>query len=429
MPATILKKLLPAPVVAGLAKTLEQWGIRDRVGRTIHGFNPETGLAVDVAVYYPDNVAKLYQLTQWLPVFENHPDDLRFGLVVRNYNAYLELKGKTSLPIAHVPNFPDLMELYRVSTFTAVVYVNNGVGNFQSLTVPELVHVHVNHGESDKICMVSNQVKAYDRVFVAGEAAVQRHRAALSEFNTDLLVRVGRPQLDEHPAPSLAESTRTTIMFAPTWAGEDEANNYTSMETMGAAIAAACLAQPNVRFIYKPHPRVLDSSDARISENNARVVTAIERAVKEDPSAGHAVLMKGDILALFPRTDVLISDVSSVALDFLYLRPEMPIIMTDRRDDIKQLRIDAPLSVATEVITPSNVEKAAAIIAGVLAHDEHAEHRHQLREFYFDNVRSGESTNRFFNALREAMTTHRADMERARDLARRGTGPQLQAKG
>jgi CDP-glycerol glycerophosphotransferase (TagB/SpsB family) len=201
------------------------------------------------------------------------------------------------------------------------------------------------------------------------------------------------------------------------------------MEKMGALIAQACLEQPNVRFIYKPHPRVLDSNDSRITENNSRIVAAIERAARQDPSAGHAVHMKGDILALFPRIDVLISDVSSVALDFLYLRPEKPIIMTDRRDDVEQLRIDAPLSVATEVITPSNIQKASEIVAKVLSSDEHIEHRHQLREFYFDNVRSGESTARFFDALRAAMTTHRADMERARDLARRGTGPQLKAKG
>ena len=77
------------------------------------------------------------------------------------------------------------MDLYRVSSMQAIVYVNNGVGNFQSLAVTDLVHVHVNHGESDKVCMVSNQVKAYDRVFVAGEAAVQRHLAA-QEIGTQI---------------------------------------------------------------------------------------------------------------------------------------------------------------------------------------------------------------------------------------------------
>ena len=30
-----------------------------------------------------------------------------------------------------------------------------------------MLHVHVNHGESDKLSQLLNQVKAYDRVLVA----------------------------------------------------------------------------------------------------------------------------------------------------------------------------------------------------------------------------------------------------------------------
>ena len=198
-----LKAAIPAPIRDGVAIVLDALHIRKRFVDGPMGFDLALGLPVDVAVYFPDNMAKAYQLTQWLPVLENHPSDLTFGLVVRKIPVFQELRELTKLPIAYVPTFADVMELYRVSPFKAIMYVNNGVGNFQSLTVAELAHIHVNHGESDKICMVSNQVKAYDRVFVAGEAAVLRHRAALSEFNEEVLVRVGRPQLDENPAPAV----------------------------------------------------------------------------------------------------------------------------------------------------------------------------------------------------------------------------------
>ena len=253
-----LKAAIPAPVRDGIAIVLDALHIRKRFVDGPMGFDPATGLSVDVAVYFPDNMSKAYQLIQWLPVLEDHPSDLTFGIVVRKISIYLELKTLTKLPIAYVPTFADVMELYRVSQFKAVMYVNNGVGNFQSLTVAELAHIHVNHGESDKICMVSNQVKAYDRVFVAGQAAVLRHRAALSEFNEEVLVRVGRPQLDENPAPSIPESTRRTVLYAPTWEGEDEANNYTSMEELAPYIIDAILAQENIRVVYKPHPRIAD---------------------------------------------------------------------------------------------------------------------------------------------------------------------------
>ena len=73
-----------------------------------------------------------------------------------------------------VRRLADLLALYD-GWATWSIYVNNGVTNFQSLSAWTMLHVHVNHGESDKVCMVTNQAKAYDRVFVAGEAAEQRH--------------------------------------------------------------------------------------------------------------------------------------------------------------------------------------------------------------------------------------------------------------
>jgi len=421
-----LKAAIPAPIRDGVAIVLDALHIRKRFVDGPMGFDLALGLPVDVAVYFPDNMAKAYQLTQWLPVLENHPSDLTFGLVVRKIPVFQELRELTKLPIAYVPTFADVMELYRVSPFKAIMYVNNGVGNFQSLTVAELAHIHVNHGESDKICMVSNQVKAYDRVFVAGEAAVLRHRAALSEFNEEVLVRVGRPQLDDNPAPSVPESTRRTVLYAPTWAGEDEANNYTSMEFMAPAIIDAILAQPNIRVIYKPHPRIADANDDQIRKNHKYVLRAIRQASAKDSLAGHQVREAGDILAIFPRVDLLISDVSSIALDFLYLRTEAPIVLTDRRNDIAQLQIDSPLSAATPVLTKDNIKDASAIIAEVLSKDEFVQERKILREFYFDNVQAGESAPRFYAAMRDAIKAHSADVARAKSLAESGTGPRFE---
>ena len=426
MASQSLKAAIPAPIRDGVAIVLDVLHLRKRFVDGPMGFDPTKGLEVDVAVYFPDNMSKAYQLIQWLPVLEDHPEDLKFGIVVRKLPIYLDLIKQSKLPVAYVPTFADLMELYRVSPFKAVMYVNNGVGNFQSLTIAELAHIHVNHGESDKICMVSNQVKAYDRVFVAGQAAVLRHRAALSEFNEEVLVRVGRPQLDENPAPSIPESSRRTVLYAPTWAGEDEANNYTSMEIMGPFIIDAILAQENVRVIYKPHPRIADADDQRIQKNHAYVMRAIKQANSKDSSAGHQVRESGDILAIFPRIDLLISDVSSIALDYLYLRTEAPIILTDRRNDLNQLLIDSPLSAATPVLTEDNIMDAAKIVGDVLGSDAFVQERKVLREFYFDNVQAGESAPRFYQALREAIKAHSADVARAKSLAESGTGPRFE---
>ncbi len=426
MAAQSLKAAIPAPVRGGVAALLDLLRLRERFVDGPRGVDLKIGLPVDVAVYFPDELAKSYQLTQWLPILESHPADLSFGLVVRRIDIYRELVKLTKLPVAYLPNFSDLMEFYRVSPIKAVMYVNNGMGNFQSLSVADLVHVHVNHGESDKICMVSNQVKAYDRVFVAGEAAVRRHRAALSEFNENVLVKVGRPQLDENPDTSIPESSRRTILYAPTWEGEDEENNYTSMEFMGPKIVEASLAQPDVRLIYKPHPRIAGAENSAIRKHHNEIIRLIKRANAKDSGAGHEVHDAGDILAIFPRVDLLISDISSIALDFLYLRTEAPIILTDRRNNIEQLRIDSPLSVATSILTSENIADATSVIGDVFSTDNFFKDRKVLRDFYFDNVRAGESAPRFFKALHQVIAEHSADVQRAKSLAEKGTGPHIE---
>jgi hypothetical protein len=67
-----LKAAIPAPIRDGVAIALDALHIRKRYVSEPQGFDPKTGLPVDVAVYFPDFMPKAYQLTQWLAVMENH---------------------------------------------------------------------------------------------------------------------------------------------------------------------------------------------------------------------------------------------------------------------------------------------------------------------------------------------------------------------
>ena len=124
------------------------------------------------------------------------------------------LRERTDLTIFTAPSFPDLTELYDALDAKVSLYCNNSMLNFQSLIDGRMLHAHINHGESDKQSMASNNAKAYDRVLVAGEAAVQRHIEGLLDFDTRKLVRIGRPQLDLRPEPLLAPTTRRTVCWS-----------------------------------------------------------------------------------------------------------------------------------------------------------------------------------------------------------------------
>ena len=384
----------------GMARRMRAFGAVEP-----EGFDLSDVPSADVALYFPDGPQKMYQLTQWLPVFEANAD-MTTIVVVRHVETYRQLLGMTSLRVLLVPRYEIMMALYDRADFHAVIYVNNGWTNFQSLSFQQAVHIHVNHGESDKICMVSNQAKAYDKVFVAGEAAVRRHAAALAWFDDRHLVRVGRPQLDLPVKSAVPAFSGTTITYAPTWEGEDDANNYTSVDRYGPQIVEAALAQPGARVLYKPHPRVATSDDAGMAQGHARILKLIDHAVATDPSRGHAVLMDADVLGVIRDTDVMIADVSSVSLDHLYLRPDAPLILTDRRTNRDRLLVDAPVASGAHVVDASTIGTLQQDLSSLLAEDPLREERHRLRDFYFDSLAPGQSTERFWNELSSAIHHH-----------------------
>ncbi len=376
--------------------------IRDFVEPEPVGIDLAAVTEADVAIHFADGPHKFYQLMPWLAVLRQRPE-LRVIIVARQPESYEPLQALTDVPIALVPKFDALMALYDRANFRAVLYVNNSYTNFQSLAFQQAVHIHVNHGESDKICMVSNQAKAYDRVFVAGQAAVDRHAAALAWFNLDHLTRVGRPQLDLAVANPLSSHDGPTITYAPTWEGEDEANNYTSLDRYGVAIIEAALAQPQARVIYKPHPRVPDSDTPAVRAAHQAIVARINSAPTE---LGHQVCLNEDILGVIRGTDLFIGDVSSVTLDHLYLRPKAPIVLTDRRNDRERLQADTPVASAAHIVDSSSIATLATDLGRLLNQDPMAAARHQVRDYYFDGLGPGESTQRFWVALDAAINDH-----------------------
>lgn len=355
----------------------------------------------EVVVYFGDRSSKFYQLEQWIPVLEELHKEHRVVIVVRKGSALTSVLETTHLPVVFKRRFDPLQTFYHANDFKLALYVNNGMTNFQSLSFAPMVHVHVNHGESDKLSMVSNQAKAYDKVFIAGEAAVERHRRALIDFDESQLVRVGRPQLDIERPLELEPSSARTIMYAPTWEGENDANNYTSVDLFGPQIVEAVLRIPDARLIYKPHPRVETSKDPEMVEANARILELIEAANSPivDGTLQHQVLMQGDILGMFDTVDLLITDISSVGLDFLYLHPNKPLVLTDRRNDSETLNAEAPISRATPLINESTIDRVESLISEMLNHDSSVEVRHELRRHYFGDGEPGSSSVLFTEAV------------------------------
>ena len=361
----------------------------------------------DVVVYFPDDPSKIYQLAQWLPVLTRLHQSHRLLVLTRNLGTFRALQELTDLPLIFTRRLRDLNDALQAADPAACLYVNNSATNFQVLGWPRALHLHLNHGESDKISMATNQAKAYDQVLVAGPAAVQRYADNLLELDLGRLVQVGRPQLDLAFPEVLAPSSRPTVLYAPTWEGEIPAMDYSSVARFGVALVEQ-LVQGGYRVVYKPHPKIL-SGTRPVRAAHHEIVALLSRDDHSVPEAERDRFeLAMPILSLFAGSDVLVSDVSSVALDWLYLCTGRPLWITDVRGDRDALLSASPLAARSYVLDAAGVPDVASRLKDSLTSDEMAPARAEARSYYFGDLQPGESTTRFLSTVDAAVARRNA---------------------
>ena len=95
------------------------------------------------------------------------------------------------------------------------------------------------------------------------------------------------------------------------------------------------------------------------------------------------------------------SDLSSVGLDWLYLRTDRPILVMDPHGDVHTLHEQVPLSRCADVVDARTVDSLGRLLADRLDHDEHHLARVAMRHHYFDDLQVGDSTGRFLTSVTE----------------------------
>jgi hypothetical protein len=282
---------------------------------------------IRIAVYFADTKVNLYQVRQWYAPLAELATTWPVAIIARSPSSVLALWDESPVPVVYARRVADLEQFVQDQDLRIVFYVNQNAKNFQMFRYGRMWHVFINHGESDKMYMTTNQFKAYDYSLVAGDAAIDRLTHRLWDFDlTRRAIPIGRPQADhfagETPYPP---DERTVVLYAPTWEGDREAAAYGSIASHGVALATALLASDRHRLIYRPHPRsgVIDR-DYRAA--NQEIIAAIARANAADPTAHH-VFDDGPTLGWqLVAADVAISDISAMVYD--RLATGKPLIVT-----------------------------------------------------------------------------------------------------
>ena len=349
-----------------------------------------------VALFFAVGPENAYQFEQWrLPLEALATRRPVVVIVDRPDTGRLVLSGST-LPVAFARASGELEALVDRHRVAAVLYVNQVEQNFRMLRFAERVPLQIGHGESDTGGSVSNQHKAYDLTFIGGPAGRERLARALFDFDADTRIReVGRPQLDHDPAgaPDWADDGRLRVLYAPTWEGDRTSIHYGSVVSHGAAIIAALRADPRVRIIYRPHPRI-----GRASAAHGVADAALRAALAAD--GDRHLLDTGPYGWQWRFADHCITDVSAVAYD--WLATGKPLVITAPAEGAYR-----PASRLLDSLPLLPADRAGDLAA--LLPDPSPELA-ELAAYYFGETADGASTQRFEAALTEVIDRRRAEI-------------------
>lgn len=254
-----------------------------------------------------------YQLAMWVPILERL--GVRYLVVLRHPEALRSTRTVTRAPIIVLPTGSDLDSIM-VPGLQVAFYVNGIAENSTFVNYRTLTHVYLGHGDSDKELSVHPMHGMFDKVFVAGQAAIDRYQQAGVLIAREKFVIVGRPQLaqlDRARRP-IAEISSPRVLYAPTWRGYNAQTTLSSLP-IGPHLVAALIERGAV-IRFRAHPFSWLGARERAD------VSAVDELLKRDREANgrpHRLAAEGRETTSaedFDSSDALITDIGSVLVDY-----------------------------------------------------------------------------------------------------------------
>jgi hypothetical protein len=383
---------------------------RAELARRLPGVQRPAAGSIQVVVYFADSRVNMYQIRQWYAPLAELAKRWPVAVIARSPGTMLTLLDESPVPAVYLRQVVDLERFIHDQDIKIVFYVNQNTKNFQMFRYGRMWHVFINHGESDKMYMTTNQFKAYDYSLVAGDAARERLTRKLWDFDVDKrTLSIGRPQAD-HFAGALPypADDRTVVLYAPTWEGDRASAAYGSIASHGVPLVRALLATGTHRVLYRPHPRS-GVVDPQYGAANRQIIADIAAANAADPAAHHIFDDGNELGWQLAGADVAITDVSAMVYDRLAVGK--PLIVT------------RPVSAAADVDESGYLgdcewlssDEAGDIVSVADRVQNSAEARERLGHWvtrHFGDTTPGAATERFHGAVEQLV----AEWERNAEL-------------
>jgi CDP-glycerol glycerophosphotransferase (TagB/SpsB family) len=220
----------------------------------------------------------------------------------------------------------------------------------------------------------------FDRIFVAGQAAIDRYAQKGVVIPAEKFRIVGRPQVASiEPARGrIWDLTDKVVLYAPTWTGSFNDTNYCSLPVAEPLLRE--LLEHKATVILRAHPYTSKNRQSMVQLARLEAMLAEDQAASGRPHIwGTAADTDMSLVECFNRSDALVADVSSVVSDYLY--SGKPFAITDITGAAEAFAENFPLAKAAYVLNGA-MSNAADVVTSLLETDPADEVRQSMRSYY-----------------------------------------------
>ena len=279
-------------------------------------------------LYFSAPPGSEYQVTMWLPYLERIGRP--FLVVLREPEFLAPIAAATDAPVVYCPTLGAMDEAL-VPSLRAAFYVNHGAKNSHCIRFTQLTHIQLHHGDSDKAPSANPVSGIFDRIFVAGQAAIDRYARAGVQIPAEKFVVVGRPQVESievRPEPARGWRTRRCSTRRP---GPGTTPTPTTARCRWPKAVLRRLLDRGATVILRAHPYTTQNPASARQLGRLTELLVADRARTGRQHVVGAAARELSLTECVNAADALVSDVSGVISDFLY--SGKPYAVTDMGDE------------------------------------------------------------------------------------------------
>jgi hypothetical protein len=372
----------------------------------VRGGNAEKRIRTALEKYQPEFAVHFsapdhteYHVEMWRAYFERI--GRKWVIITREPSPFSKLAAASAasgVPVVYCINQEQLDEAV-VPSLRAVFYVNNGMKNCHVVRYTNLTHIFVGHGDSEKPAGYNPVAGMYTRIFVPGQASIDRYHAHGVAIPTERFDIIGRPQAEgvDVVTTPVRDLDHHTVLYSTTWTSHHDDGNHCSLP-VGTKIVQSLLDR-GATVIFRPHPYVAKSPVSR------RQAAAVDQLLAADAAKtgrahkfGTEATKTMSLVDCVNAADALITDVSGVVTEALYSLK--PLALTNMLGESGAAYASSfPLSKAAYVIDAeaSNIDD---VVTELLDTDSLVDARRALKTHYLGAFPPDRYADGFLDAAR-----------------------------